>query len=201
MTSGLSLNLVRISGVLALGAAIGGLLVDPLWWILLPGAALLAAGLLMRPAFASEGVSRIGSLALAFALVASLLVTTLGWVRVAQLDYEPAWIGRWSTWTGLGIVIGASMLGTGLAARGRHSIALGAVVGGALPLGLAIDWLTARVLPAGIFFAEVGFTVGLILFAIGLIKLGRRDARPRVRRHALRLGATAPTLPSDPLAS
>lgn len=167
-----SRRLIAVSGWLVLAAVAGAIAVDALWWALTPAAGFLAVGLLMRPAFAADGLARLGASALAGALLASLATSALGVLVVAQKGFEPVWVGRLTTVAGVAILVAALMLGTGIAVRGRRSAMLGVLVAGSLPLGFGIDSITRSVLPRGIFFADAGLLLGLLLLAIALIRLG-----------------------------
>ncbi len=199
MTPYTSRRLITASGWLALAASVGSAVADEAWWGLLPAAILLTAGLIASRELGTTLVARVGKASLVAAVLLLLAATAAGLVTTASDGFEPGWVGWLTNASGITVVIAAAVLGIGVMGRRPGT---GILVAAGLPVGLALDWVMGQVLVAGFFLSGAGFYIGMILFAIGLVRLGRHGlaattsptATTAPRRRRYRSGAYAGTL-------
>jgi hypothetical protein len=98
---------------------------------------------------------------------------------VSRPGVEPAWVGWIATVSGAAIVIAALVIVGAILRRGRGSRPTGLLLALALPLGLGIDRLLETFLLPGLpdtFLAGMGFSIGLPLLGIALVRFGRLQA-------------------------
>lgn len=162
---------IKIAGVLVLLSLGGAAGVEWLWWALVLAGALLAIGLIARPWFAEQGTARVLACAAAVFIGAALVVSAIGAVIMSQVGMEPGWLRAAVEFVAIGSALALVALGVVVARRGRPSA--GALLTASVPIGLAIDWGMANILPPGFFLAGAGYYVGMFLFGCSLIAIAR----------------------------
>lgn len=162
---------LAFAGVLVLVALAGALAVDALWPALLPAAALLAFGVAPRPRQAGGAVLRnaggllaLASLGLVFLAVAGIY---LDWAR----HFEPAWLGRAVSWAGLLFLAGTLIYGLAAAKALASQRRISILFAFSLPAGWALDQGLSKV--TGLFLSGFGLYLGLGIFGLSLIYIGR----------------------------
>lgn len=163
------------AGWLVLVGIVGTVFAEWTLWALLPAAAILSYALVRSSLFSSDRAGRIAGRLTAASLGAAIALTLLGSVIVGGSGYEPPLLSRASLVAAAGFGLGLVAVGLVVARKGHRMT--GTLLGVALPLGLGLDWFTATVLPTGFFVAGSGFYVGMLLLAVGLLRLdhGERE--------------------------
>jgi hypothetical protein len=180
-----------LAGGLVVLAVAAPLVTDALWLTLLPAAALLvlAARELHRAQSGRDGrLGEIGSTVVAAGAVGLVVAAVVRSVVLARIGFEPAWV------TG-SAQLAAAVLVSGLVAFGIASMRsrtvprwAAAVLAFALPLGYATDRAIERLtlalthgLTSDVFLEGAGFSIGMALFGVALVVLGRTVARSSLR--------------------
>lgn len=166
----------QAAGWLVVIGTLGSAVLPALIWSLLPASIVLGYALLRTPATVGNRSERIVGGILTGLLGAAGALTIAGAAIVGGTGYEPAWLAQSSTILAGGIVAGLAALGVVVFRSGAKLT--GFLVGAGLLVGLGIDRFISQLLPPGLFIGGIGFYVGMLLLAAGLLRLGHRTKAP-----------------------
>lgn len=161
------------AGVLVILALAGHRLFDTLWMALIPAAFSLSGGMI-RWARSAAGSERLATLIVVSATGVLALLALAGLFAQRMLRIEPEWLTQSVSVAGWAFVGGWVLFGFDSARRRASGRGMSLVMATAIPIGLGLDQLLAR-LPGEFFLASAGLYLGAGLFALGLIHLGTQQ--------------------------